>query len=117
MDSHRFAPLPAPPYYAVIFTNQLSDDTKGYENMADAMFELARKQPGYLGMESTRDAVGLGITVSYWNDEASITAWKAELDHIGAQKLGMARWYAHYHLRVAKIERAYSGPDGRKKLK
>ena len=28
-------------------------------------------------------------------------------------KLGIERWYEHYELRVAKVERAYSGPEGR----
>ena len=58
------ANTPTPPYYAVIFTNTLSDDTTGYEEVANRMVELAEQQPGYLGMESVRD--GLGITVSYW---------------------------------------------------
>ena len=77
------------------------------------MFELALEQPGCFGAESTRDADGLGITVSYWKDEASIAAWKAQAKHLVAQKMGIEQWYAHYELRVAKVERAYSGPEGR----
>lgn len=112
-DETRFAPLPEPPYYAVIFTNQLTSTVQGYEQMADKMVELAQAQEGYIGVESTRDAFGVGITVSYWRDEAAISAWKADVDHLMAQKLGQTRWYAQYHLRVAKVERAYSGPEGR----
>jgi len=41
--------------------------------MGEAMYTLALAQPGCLGAESTRDATGLGITVSYWDDEASIS--------------------------------------------
>jgi heme-degrading monooxygenase HmoA len=109
-----FAKTPEPPYYAVIFTNQRSvTDQNGYAAMAEAMAELALKQPGNLGAESTRGADGLGITVSYWKDEASIKSWKAVSSHLAAQKLGMTRWYDHYELRVAKVERAYSGPEGR----
>ena len=109
-----FANTTEPPYYAVIFTAQRTahDDT-GYRSMADAMDKLAAQQPGYLGVESTRGADGLGITVSYWRDEASIKAWKNVADHLGAQRLGRERWYTHYELRVAKVERAYSGPEGR----
>ena len=61
----RFAPLPEPPYYAVIFTAQRTDGDHGYGAMADKMVELAAEQPGYIGIETTRDAAGLGITVSY----------------------------------------------------
>jgi heme-degrading monooxygenase HmoA len=113
MNEPGFATTPEPPYYAVIFTSTQTSDHVGYAAMSDAMAELALKQPGNLGAESARGADGLGITVSYWRDEASIKAWKAVASHLAAQKLGKERWYDHYELRVAKVERAYSGPEGR----
>jgi len=109
----RFAKTPPPPYYAVIFTSQATADDAGYGEMAARMTELALAEDGCLGAESTRDADGLGITVSYWRDEAAIAAWKAKAEHLAAQRMGIARWYAHYELRVARVERAYSGPEGR----
>lgn len=109
----HFAPLPDPPYYAVIFTAQRTEVDERYSEMADAMGNLATQQPGYLGMESTRDAQGLGITVSYWRDEAALLNWKAVAQHALAQKLGKEKWYSHYTLRVAKVERHYDGPEGR----
>mgnify|MGYP001216194759 CR=1 FL=1 len=109
MSHTRFAPMPVPPYYAVIFSNQRRDaDPAGYELAASRLVELATQQPGYLGVESTRDADGFGITISYWTDEASIAAWKAHAEHSIAQETGQARWYEHYITRVAKVERAYS---------
>ena len=98
---------PAPPYYAVIFTSLRTPADQGYGLMADRMVELASSQPGFLGVESTRGADGLGITVSYWKDEASIKAWKANAQHQVAQATGKKVWYADYTLRVAKVERAY----------
>lgn len=108
-----FAPLPDPPYYAVIFTNRLSDDRFGYAEMAEKMEELAREQPGYLGHESARHESGMGITVSYWVDEAAILAWKQVAQHLFAQEQGKAKWYDHYITRVARVERAYDGPENR----
>lgn len=103
-----------PPYYAVIFTSQrLPQEGDGYDSTADRMVELAAAMPGYLGIESARGADGLGITVSYWRDEESIRHWKAESEHREAQRRGIAQWYAHYELRVARVERAYAGPEGR----
>jgi len=110
---NRFAPLPEPPYYAVIFTAQRREGDFGYDEMAQQMAELAAQQPGYLGVESSRDAEGLGITVSYWQDEAALVGWKNVTQHLLAQKLGKTRWYDYYTLRVARVERGYSGPDGR----
>lgn len=108
-----FSQTPEPPYYAVIFTSTLGDPDEAYDKMAHAMVELAKRQPGYLGIEMTRGADQLGITVSYWKDEASIQSWKNQAQHLFAQKNGIERWYDHYELRVAKVERAYSGPKGR----
>ena len=109
----RFAPLPEPPYYAVIFTAQRKGADAGYGAMADKMAALAEQQPGYIGAESTRDEDGLGITVSYWADEAALKNWKQVSEHLLAQKMGREKWYDHYILRIAKVERAYSGPEGR----
>jgi heme-degrading monooxygenase HmoA len=111
--AHGFATTPQPPYYAVIFTSQRTDGDHGYEAMATAMFELAHQQPGCLGAESARGSDGLGITVAYFTDEASIHAWKQNSRHLAAQRLGKDRWYAHYELRIAKVERAYGGPERR----
>jgi heme-degrading monooxygenase HmoA len=71
------------------------------------MARLAAKQPGYLGAESARGADGLGITVSYWQDDASVAAWRQELRHASVRELGRERFYSHYELRVARVERAY----------
>ena len=109
----EFAPLPDPPYYAGIFANQASATPTGYAEMADAMVAAAKDQPGYIGIDSTRGADGFGITVSYWHDEKAMADWKAEAKHLLAQKLGKERWYDHYTLRVAKVERQYEGPEGR----
>jgi heme-degrading monooxygenase HmoA len=108
-----FARTPEPPYYAVIFTSLRTEGDNGYTAMAGAMLELALKQPGCLGAETARDPAGLGITVAYFIDEDAIRAWRENSRHLVAQKLGKERWYSHYELRIAKVERAYAGPEGR----
>lgn len=100
-----FANTPAPPYYAVIFTSLRTEGDQGYGAMADRMVELAAQQPGFLGVESARD--GLGITVSYWADRESIAAWKQNAEHLVAQHLGRERWYVDFRTRIARVERDY----------
>lgn len=100
---------PAPPYYAVIFTSKRTPaDAAGYGKTADRMEELAAQQPGFLGVESARGEDGVGITVSYWKDEASIKNWKLQMEHTAAREQGRKQWYEAYELRVAKVERAYN---------
>ena len=101
----QIANTPKPPYYAVIFTSHLTEETEGYNEMADKMVSLAVQQPGFLGIESARE--GVGITVSYWSDLESIKNWKANIEHQSAQKLGREKWYLTFKTRIAKVESDY----------
>lgn len=103
-----FASTPEPPYYAVIFSSLHSATTDGYHRMGERMSALAAEQPGFLGAESVRDHDGFGITVSYWSSLEAIARWKENAEHVAAQELGISRWYAHYEVRVARVERVYS---------
>jgi heme-degrading monooxygenase HmoA len=111
MSKQAFAQLPAAPYYAVIFSSLRTASDQGYEQTAERMVELASAQPGFLGAESVRGADGFGITVSYWESEAAIRAWREQAEHRIAQESGRARWYEHYEIRIARIERAYGKPS------
>lgn len=87
----------------VIFVSQRAEEDPDYGRMAERMLELAREQPGFLGVESVRGADGLGITLSYWQDQASAAAWGAHPEHRQAQRLGRERWY-HWHVtRIAQV--------------
>lgn len=99
------ANTPEPPYYAVIFTNLRTDGDHGYEKTATRMMELATQQPGFLGVESVRET--LGITVSYWENLEAIAHWKANSEHLMAQQTGREKWYAAFKVRIAKVERDY----------
>lgn len=108
--SPRFAKTPQPPYWVVVFTAQSKGDDPEYDKMAEEMFGLATQQPGFLGIESARDAEGFAVTAIYYESEAAILEWKRNARHVEAQELGKRRWYAHYEIRVARVERAYGGP-------
>lgn len=99
------ADTPRPPYYAVIFTNELTTDTEGYEAMAAKMCEMALLEPGCLGYESVRN--GIGITISYWESLEAIKNWKSNAEHLVAQQKGRDIWYKYYKTRICKVEHDY----------
>jgi heme-degrading monooxygenase HmoA len=108
MSDSRFAQTPEPPYYVVVFTSlRNGEDADAYAEAAARMLELASQQPGFLGVESVRDADGVGITVSYWQDQAAILTWKHQTEHAATRQRGRSDWYTRYITRVAKVERAY----------
>lgn len=107
-ETAGFANTPEPPYYAVIFSSRRSaQDPIGYAEAAQRMLDLAATQPGYLGLETARDPEGLGLTVSYWTDQAAIAAWKHQAEHTEIRERGRREWYQHFEVRVARVERAY----------
>ena len=101
----EIAKTPEPLYYAVIFTSHRTEGDNGYGEMAEKMVELAAKQPGFLGVESARESVG--ITVSYWKDLESIKMWKQNAKHMMAQKRGKEVWYKEFKTRICKVESDY----------
>nr|WP_306416881.1 antibiotic biosynthesis monooxygenase [Vibrio sp. D420a] len=83
-------------------TNRRGHSTYFKEN---TMLELAESHDGFLGVESAREEVG--ITVSYWQDLASIKKWKQNSEHMEAQGLGRKLWYESFKVRIALVERDY----------
>ena len=108
-----FAQTPEPPYYAVIFTSIRTPGDKGYAETARRMEELAAGRPGFLGIESARDAIG--ISVSYWDSLEAIQGWKTDSEHALARTRGREAWYEAFQVRICRVERAY-GWDQSKRM-
>ncbi len=93
---------------AVIFVSfRNGADMNGYTTAAAAMDALAVAQPGYRGVDSARETDGMGITVSYWADDAAAIAWRDHPEHAAIRDHGRALWYDRYSVTVARVERAY----------
>ena len=93
---------------AVVFVSFRNDaDMIGYAGAAVAMDALAAAQPGYRGVDSAREVDGMGITVSYWADDAAAIAWRDHPEHAAIRERGRALWYDRYSVTVARVERGY----------
>ena len=93
--------------YAVIFRAEINTLDDSYSNMAARMRELAISKYGCSEFVSTTEG-DHEISISYWNDETQITAWKKDKEHLQAQALGKNKWYKKYTIQVVKIIREYS---------
>ena len=106
MQNQPFTTDLQPPYYAVIFSSIRNDvDHSAYDEMNNHLMALAQKQPGFLGVDSVRDK--LGITVSYWKSPSAIKAWQTQSDHLLAKRQARASWYKTYTIRIARVEQAH----------
>ena len=84
------------PYFAVIFTSELSPDAQDYEAVAARMAELAARQPGFLGFDSVRGE--------------DLPAEVHECYRRGgreAQARGRGEWYPRYRIRIAEVTEEY----------
>ena len=111
--SHGLEPGSNGTCYAVIFSSQRTEGDNDYGAMAARMVELAKQQPGFMGVESVRNGEGFGITISYWESLEAIKHWRKNEEHLVAQARGKGEWYSHYEIKICKVERAYAFPNAR----
>lgn len=107
MDSFK-AINPQMGSYLVSFVSQrtaLGDSE--YQATAEKMVTIALEEYGCLGVHSTRNQDGFGITNSYWKDLEDIKQWRDDPRHLKAQAKGHELWYQAFELTIAKIERSY----------
>jgi heme-degrading monooxygenase HmoA len=96
--------------WAVIFTSKLRATGDGYADAANRMVDLAKNEPGFLGIESARGADGVGITVSYWDSLDAIAKWREHTEHKLVQTRGREEFYERYSLNVSRVVRSVSFP-------
>jgi heme-degrading monooxygenase HmoA len=94
---------------AVMFVSQRNAaGDEAYVAAANAMEAAAARQPGFCGIDSARGPDGLGITISWWADEASAIAWREDAAHAIIRERGRAEWYDRYEVAVGVVTRGYS---------
>ncbi|WP_052283419.1 antibiotic biosynthesis monooxygenase family protein [Kluyvera genomosp. 1] len=51
---------------------------------------------------------GKVLSLSWWENEEAVRAWKCNIRHQAAQREGQSTIFAHYRIRVAQLLREYS---------
>ncbi len=98
----------------VLFRSRLRADVgEDYDATAAEMVALARTMPGFVAFQAYEAAGGERLAVSWWEDEASLRAFREHPDHREAQRRGRERWYASFDLEVADVDRhlVFPAPD------
>ena len=92
--------------YAVIFRARLAQPDKEYFQTAQKLRKLAKDQYGCLDFISMMEGDD-EVAISYWENEAQISAWKNNKTHKLAQEKGRAKWYKSYRVEICELKRAY----------
>lgn len=96
--------------YVVIFEFSVKDGVRDrYFELADLMRKEISSQPGFIAMERFESLTedNKVVSISTWQDEASIKNWKHNSKHQKAQAEGKSDIFASYRLRVAEVVRDY----------
>jgi len=93
--------------YAVIFKAEINDLDQAYYETAARMRELAKSKYGCIDITAVTEG-NQEITISYWETEEQIMAWKQDPEHKKAQALGRSKWYKSYKIEIVRVEREYS---------
>lgn len=92
--------------YVVIFKAVLKHPDQAYRDIAVNLRERAINQYGCLGFSAaTQD--NEEIAVSYWETLEQIASWKADMEHLKAQKLALSKWYQSCQVQVAEVMHQY----------
>jgi heme-degrading monooxygenase HmoA len=80
-----------------------------YLDIAAELHSLLDGQQGFIAIERFRSLKNPDkvLSLSFWQDEASIAAWRQQDAHRHAQAAGRARIFADYRLRIASVLRDY----------
>lgn len=99
---------------AVIFEVYPTKEGKAeYLAIAAGLREFLANRPGFISIErfqSLADEQKL-LSLSFWEDEESVTTWRNLLEHRIAQKKGKDGLFEKYRIRVAQVVRDYTDSD------
>lgn len=87
-----------------------------YDRIAADLHAYILTFPGLISVErfESKSKPGKMLSLSYWEDEAAVLNWRADMKHQYGMSRGKARIFSWYRITVSDVRRDYS--FDRKKL-
>lgn len=99
---------------AVIFEVEMNDGRqRDYFDLATALRPELEKIDGFIANErfESLTAPGRYVSLSFWRDEAAVSAWRMHTEHQRAQAMGLNGIFKRFRIRVAEVTRDYNLED------
>jgi len=99
---------------AVIFEVVPTKEGKSeYLKIATELRRFLENRDGFISIERFQSLVDEDkiLSLSFWRDENSVTAWRNLFEHRNAQKKGKESLFLSYRIRVAKVVRDYTATE------
>ena len=90
----------------VIFRSRLRpENEEAYRAEGERMEALARSQPGFRSIKTFVAEDGERVTLSEFESDAAVAAWREHPEHRDAQRRGRELYYSEYDLAVYRLLR------------
>ena len=100
--------------YAVIFEVwPAANEGQHYLDLAAQLRPLLDGVDGFVSIERFQSLSEPGklLSLSFWRDEAALSAWRRQEEHRQTQALGRREVFRDYRLRVVQVVRDYGMHD------
>lgn len=86
---------------------------QAYLDMAASLMPHVEKVDGFISVERFQSVTDEGklVALSFWRDEAAVTAWRNVMAHRAVQDRSRHSVFDDYRLRVAQVTRDYTRID------
>jgi heme-degrading monooxygenase HmoA len=83
---------------------------QSYLDMAATLMPLVERIDGFISIERFQSVSEEGklVALSFWRDEAAVTAWRNVMEHRRIQDRSRRSVFDDYRMRVAHVTRDYS---------
>ncbi|GLX77349.1 antibiotic biosynthesis monooxygenase [Thalassotalea insulae] len=96
---------------AVIFEVEIKnqENKAQYFERAAELKDILLKMPGFISIERFQSVASANryLSLSFWQDEASVKGWRQQMIHRAAQQQGREQLFEDYRIRVANVMRDY----------
>jgi heme-degrading monooxygenase HmoA len=90
----------------VVFRNRLREGVASeFEEHAGRIYEQALRMPGLLSSKDFVAEDGERVSIIEFRSAEELDAWRVQVDHVGAQRLGRERYYSEYSLQICELVR------------
>lgn len=93
--------------YVIVFRSRLRAGVEEeYGRLANQIYEIAVKMPGYISIKDFVAEDGERVAVAEFDTAEHLIAWRDQPDHRAAQAVGREKYYDAYSITIAHVERS-----------
>jgi heme-degrading monooxygenase HmoA len=87
--------------------NRPDGDVEEYQRRSQRMHELVQQHPGFISIESFEGPDGEEVSLELFENDESVTAWRANPEHRDTQRWAREEFYSWYSVQASEVIRLH----------